>query len=100
MGWEPTTGHNGNMLTIAAYVIVGLVGGAIAKALVPGSHSPGLVRTMLLGVSGALLGGFLGGLLLGIGYRSIFSLGGLAFAVGGAVLILLFSNFFAGSNRR
>lgn len=76
------------MFTILAYVIIGLIGGAIAKKLLPGRHSGGWGSTMLLGVVGALLGGFLGGLLLGVSYSTIWSIKGLLFSVLGAVLIL------------
>lgn len=76
------------MGTIIGYVIVGLIGGAIAKKLLPSDRHDGLLSTMLLGIFGALLGGFLGGLILNISYGQIFSLRGLFFSVVGAVAIL------------
>lgn len=76
------------MFTILAYIIIGLIGGAIAKKLLPGRQGGGWGSTMLLGVIGALLGGFLGGLLLGVSYSSIWSFKGLLFSVLGALLIL------------
>ncbi|RMB58382.1 GlsB/YeaQ/YmgE family stress response membrane protein [Tessaracoccus antarcticus] len=76
------------MLTILAYVIIGLLGGAIAKAILPGEQGGGWLATMILGIVGALLGGFLGGLVFNVKYDKIFTLEGLLFSVLGALLIL------------
>ena len=80
--------HAGHMGTIIAYIVIGLLGGAIAKAILPGRQGGGWVVTSLLGIAGALLGGFLGGALFGVSYSEIFSLSGLIFSVLGALLIL------------
>ena len=76
------------MGTIIGYIVIGLLGGAIAKAIMPGEQGGGWVATILLGIVGALLGGFLGGLLLGVNYTEIFSIEGLIFSVVGALLVL------------
>lgn len=76
------------MLTILAYIVIGLLGGAIAKAILPGKQGGGLLITMILGIVGALLGGFLGGLLFDVDYENIFSIEGLVFSILGALLIL------------
>lgn len=76
------------MLTILAYIVIGLLGGAIAKAILPGKQGGGLLITMILGIVGALLGGFIGGAIFGVSYSDIFSLQGLLFSVLGALLIL------------
>src|SRR5688572_20903586 len=44
---------------IIAFLILGLIAGAIAKALLPGDDPGGIIVTMIVGVVGALLGGFL-----------------------------------------
>jgi uncharacterized membrane protein YeaQ/YmgE (transglycosylase-associated protein family) len=44
---------------IVAFVILGLIGGAIAKAILPGDDPGGFIVTAIIGVVGALLGGFL-----------------------------------------
>jgi uncharacterized membrane protein YeaQ/YmgE (transglycosylase-associated protein family) len=44
---------------IIAFVILGLIGGAIAKAILPGDDPGGFIATAIIGVVGALLGGFL-----------------------------------------
>ena len=48
---------------IIAFLILGLLAGWIAKALMPGDDPGGIVVTMIIGVVGALLGGFLAGAL-------------------------------------
>lgn len=81
------------MGTIIAYIVIGLLGGAIAKAIMPGRQGGGWVATILLGIIGALLGGFLGGLLFDVNYNDIFSVQGLIFSVLGALLILAIYGF-------
>ena len=90
MNWRlpPSWVHAGQMLTILAYIVIGLLGGAIAKAILPGKQGGGLLMTMILGIVGALLGGFLGGLIFDVKYDEIFSFQGLVFSVLGALLIL------------
>jgi uncharacterized membrane protein YeaQ/YmgE (transglycosylase-associated protein family) len=44
---------------IIAFLILGLLAGAIAKAIMPGDDPGGIIVTMIIGVVGALLGGFL-----------------------------------------
>ncbi|AQX15203.1 hypothetical protein BCR15_01035 [Tessaracoccus lapidicaptus] len=77
------------MGTIIAYIVIGLIGGAIAKAILPGKQGGGWLATILLGIAGALLGGFLGGLIFNVSYSDIFSVSGLIFSVLGALLILV-----------
>ena len=48
---------------IIAFLILGLLAGAIAKAVMPGDDPGGIIVTMAVGVVGALLGGFLAGAL-------------------------------------
>ena len=43
------------MGTIIAYIVIGLIGGAIAKAIMPGTQGGGWLATMLLGIVGALV---------------------------------------------
>ena len=50
---------------IIAWIILGLIGGAIGKALLPGDDPGGIVVTMIIGVVGAILGGFLASLIFG-----------------------------------
>src|SRR5262249_41414725 len=50
---------DGGFMGIIAFLILGLLAGAIAKAILPGDDPGGILITMLIGVVGALLGGFL-----------------------------------------
>lgn len=50
---------------IIAFIILGLLAGAIAKALMPGDDPGGWIITTIIGVCGALLGGFLAAALFG-----------------------------------
>ncbi|HNV10868.1 MAG TPA: GlsB/YeaQ/YmgE family stress response membrane protein [Propionibacteriaceae bacterium] len=77
------------MGTIIGYFVIGLLGGAIAKAILPGSQGNGILQTSLVGIAGALLGGFLGGLLLDVSYSKIFSIGGLITSIIGALILLV-----------
>ena len=70
-------------------LILGLLAGFIAKALLPGDDPGGFIVTILLGLAGALVGFFLFTELLGIGDNEMFDLGGLIGAVIGVMLLLL-----------
>ena len=48
------------MITILGWILFGLIVGALAKLVMPGRDPGGIIVTMLLGIAGALLGGFLG----------------------------------------
>jgi len=41
-------------------IIIGLIAGAIAKAIMPGDDPGGIIATILIGIAGSLLGGFVG----------------------------------------
>jgi len=70
-----------------SWIGLGLIAGLAARYLMPGRISGGLLLTILLGIAGAMLGGFIG-TLLGWGGVSGFDLRSLAIAVGGALLLL------------
>jgi uncharacterized membrane protein YeaQ/YmgE (transglycosylase-associated protein family) len=69
-------------------IILGLVAGFIAKALMPGDDPGGFFVTILLGLAGALVGFFLFTELLGIGDSEMFDLGGLIGAIIGTMILL------------
>ena len=73
---------------ILAWVVLGLVAGALAKFIMPGQQGGGIILTIVLGVVGALVGGFLGTYVFGFGDISGFDLRSIAIAVGGALLVL------------
>jgi uncharacterized membrane protein YeaQ/YmgE (transglycosylase-associated protein family) len=74
------------------WIIIGLLAGAIAKAVVPGRDPGGCLVTMVLGIGGAVLAGFIGQQLGW--YRTGDSAGFLA-AIVGAIAILLVYRLFA-----
>lgn len=51
--------------TILGYIVVGLIAGLIARAVVPGKQSIGILLTIVLGIVGSFVGGFLGMLIFG-----------------------------------
>ncbi|HET8573086.1 MAG TPA: GlsB/YeaQ/YmgE family stress response membrane protein [Edaphocola sp.] len=76
-------------MNILSWIFFGLIAGSIAKLLMPGKTEPkGCISTMILGIVGALVGGFIGSKFLGTGHVDDWSLGSFAIAVGGAVLVL------------
>jgi uncharacterized membrane protein YeaQ/YmgE (transglycosylase-associated protein family) len=78
---------NGGTMGIVSWVIFGLVAGALAKVLMPGDDSSGILKTTGLGIVGALAGGFLG-TLLGFGKVTGFNIRSFAIAIAGALLAL------------
>ena len=74
---------------ILTWIVLGLVAGFLAKLLMPGKGPAGFVLTILLGVVGALVGGYLGSHFLGLEDVTGFDLRSVGLAVGGAVLVLL-----------
>lgn len=74
-------------MSVLAWIVLGLLAGAIAKAIMPGRDPGGILVTMLIGIVGAFLGGFLGNTLTGSGLSG-FSLWSLLLAVLGALILL------------
>jgi uncharacterized membrane protein YeaQ/YmgE (transglycosylase-associated protein family) len=72
---------------IFAWIVLGLIAGLLAKFIMPGRDPGGIVITILLGIGGAVVGGFIG-TQLGFGDISGLDLRSLAIAVGGGVLLL------------
>lgn len=82
------------MLGILAWIVLGLIAGAIAKAIYPGHQGGGILATIILGILGALVGGYLGSILFpGAGGPAAAAVGALTipsviFAVLGAIILL------------
>ena len=53
------------MLNIIAWAVLGLIAGAIGKAIYPGEQGGGILATMALGIAGAFIGGFIVSLFTG-----------------------------------
>ena len=80
------------MLNLISWVVLGLVAGLIAKAIYPGNQGGGIVATIILGILGALVGGWLGNTFIGgagaAAAAGAFSLSSVIFAVLGAIVII------------
>nr|WP_290224854.1 GlsB/YeaQ/YmgE family stress response membrane protein [Trichocoleus desertorum] len=88
-------------MNILAWIVLGLIAGAIAKAIYPGSQGGGILGTMLLGIIGAFVGGSLFSFLTtgSLALTSAgFSLGGILVAVLGAIVALFI--YYAVTGRR
>ena len=85
---------------IIAWIVVGLVAGAIAKMLMPGDDPGGIVVTILLGIAGAVVGGFIA-VALGISNGvDDFDIGTIVLAVLGAMLLLFGYRTLSGQRSR
>lgn len=76
-------------MSFLAFLLLGLIAGAIAKAILPGKQGGGWLITLLLGVVGAMLGGWLGGLLFNARVDEFFSISSWLLAIGGSLIVLL-----------
>lgn len=72
---------------IILWIIFGLIAGAVAKFIMPGDDPGGFIITILIGIAGALVGGFIS-TTLGFGSVSGFNFGSFVIAILGAVLLL------------
>ncbi|TMC03908.1 MAG: GlsB/YeaQ/YmgE family stress response membrane protein [Chloroflexi bacterium] len=74
---------------ILSWIVVGLIAGVVAKLLLPGRDPGGCIITMLIGIAGAILGGFLVGLFVGGNVVTGVNLTTVLVAVLGAIILLL-----------
>jgi uncharacterized membrane protein YeaQ/YmgE (transglycosylase-associated protein family) len=74
---------------IIAFIIIGLIAGLIARAILPGRQSMGLLATTLLGMVGSLVGGLVGSLFVRDGRLFDLHPSGLLMSVVGAIVVLL-----------
>lgn len=76
-------------MSIISWIVLGLIAGALGKFIMPGDDPGGIFVTMLIGIAGAILGGFIA---TQIGYGTVvgaFNLYSLFIATAGSVLLLL-----------
>lgn len=76
-------------MNVIWWLIVGLVAGFVARALVPGRDAMGALSTIVLGLVGSLVGGFLGSVLLDRATGTDFQPAGLVGSIIGAIIALL-----------
>lgn len=77
---------------ILSWVVVGLIAGLLAKFIMPGKDPGGILITILLGIGGGFLGGYIASK-LGIGTVNALDLSSILIATGGAILILIIYRF-------
>ena len=75
-------------MSIVAWILLGLVAGVIAKALMPGNDPGGIIVTILIGVVGAFIGGVVWNFFTGNDSYGDFDIGGLLIAVLGSLILL------------
>jgi len=81
------------------FLLLGLIAGAIAKLILPGRQGGGWIVTLLLGVVGAFLGGWLGSLIFDVGLNEFFSLSTWLLAIGGSLIVLLIWGLIVGRRK-
>lgn len=83
---------------IISWIVLGLIVGIIAKWLVPGKDLGGLPTTAMVGIAGALVGGFLSSL-VGLGSVTGLNFSSILIALGGALLLLFGYHYYLSGNR-
>ncbi len=81
---------------ILSWIIVGLIAGALAKLIVPGRDPGGFIVTILVGIVGALVGGFVVGLLTGGDFVTGINITTIIVATLGAIVLLALYRLFVG----
>jgi uncharacterized membrane protein YeaQ/YmgE (transglycosylase-associated protein family) len=73
---------------ILSWILLGLIAGALAKFIMPGKDQGGCLVTIIIGIVGAVVAGFIG-TMVGFGKVESFDLGGILLATMGAILTLI-----------
>lgn len=85
---------------IIAWILIGLLAGMIAKLLMPGKDPGGIIITMLIGIAGGLLGGWLGKVIFGVdSIDGFFDLSTWVAAIVGSLILLVLYRLISGSRR-
>jgi uncharacterized membrane protein YeaQ/YmgE (transglycosylase-associated protein family) len=84
-------------MSILLWILFGLIVGAVAKLIMPGKDPGGIIVTILLGIVGALLGGWLG---QALGFYEPGEPAGFIMAVVGAIILLLLYRLLIGRRAR
>jgi uncharacterized membrane protein YeaQ/YmgE (transglycosylase-associated protein family) len=83
------------IMGLGSWIVMGLIAGAVGKFLLPGKDPGGCITTILIGIAGALIGGFVA-TYLGFGGISGFDVRSLVVATLGAILLLMVLRIFRG----
>jgi uncharacterized membrane protein YeaQ/YmgE (transglycosylase-associated protein family) len=76
-------------MSIIAFVLLGLIAGFIARAIMPGRQEMGLIATALLGMVGSLIGGCLGSLISGDRVFDLHAAGLIGSVIGSLIVLML-----------
>ncbi|HEX6309589.1 MAG TPA: GlsB/YeaQ/YmgE family stress response membrane protein [Longimicrobiales bacterium] len=79
---------------IISWIVFGLIAGSIAKFIMPGKDPGGCLGTIVIGILGAVIGGFVGTQLLGVGSVTGFNLRSFGIAILGAIILLVLYRLF------
>ncbi len=77
---------------ILSWIVMGFIVGLLAKFIMPGKDPGGLIITVLIGIAGAFVGGYVGSF-LGLETVTGFNIGSILLATGGAILLLILYRF-------
>lgn len=88
------------MFALIGFIIVGLIAGYIARAVVPGPDPLGVIGTLILGVVGSFVGGFLFNLLFGGGEGLLATTGLIGSIIGAIIALLIYRAMNNRSSRR
>ena len=93
------------MISLIIWIILGFLAGFVAKAIMPGPDGGGFILTTILGIVGAVVGGYIGGLLFNAPMISSFdNIGGsllsFVFSVIGAIVVLAIYRLITGRSVR
>ncbi|HEX5601488.1 MAG TPA: GlsB/YeaQ/YmgE family stress response membrane protein [Pyrinomonadaceae bacterium] len=76
------------MLNILSWIVVGLIAGALARLIMPGRDPMGIIATIVLGIIGSLIGGFVSMAIWRNNDSSAFQGSGLLLSILGAIVVL------------
>ncbi|HEU4388026.1 MAG TPA: GlsB/YeaQ/YmgE family stress response membrane protein [Blastocatellia bacterium] len=77
------------MMTYVWWVIIGLVVGLLARLIMPGKDSMGIIATILLGIAGSFVGGLVSWVIWGQGRAGGFHTSGFLLSLVGAIVLLI-----------
>jgi uncharacterized membrane protein YeaQ/YmgE (transglycosylase-associated protein family) len=81
-------------VNLLSWIVFGLIAGAIAKFIMPGKDPGGCLGTIIIGVAGAAIGGFVSTRLLNIGTVTGFNIRSFGIAILGSIILLLLYRLF------
>src|ERR1700749_2383515 len=97
---DPLLSEEEEMVAIIGWIVFGLIAGIIAKAIMPGRDPGGAIVTILLGIAGSVVGGFIGRALFYSGDSGPGTIMSMVFAVIGAIVLLAGYRLIRGNSLR